>query len=185
MRALRPCCGPLRPSPVPGRLETAGSGRLEPLPDFKRPTEKVLRRWYRNSERTGIGLVCGDVSGGLELFEFEDANYFRRLGDSLTTTILATMDLSHLWHRLLDGYLEKTPGGGFHVLWRTPLPEGHQVREGNQKLACRPVADGGVQVLIETRGEGGYTVVAPSNGNVHPSQGEYSRIRGGFVSSRR
>ena len=161
--------------------QTAGSGDWSRF-QYQRPTEKVIRRWYRNPERTGIGLVCGEVSGGLELFEFEDAETFEAFERLIADHDSGDNGLARLWHRLLDGYLEKTPGGGFHVLWRTPLPAGHHVREGNQKLACRPRADGGVQVLIETRGEGGYTVVAPSDGNVHPSRGEYCRLRGGFAS---
>jgi hypothetical protein len=37
-------------------------------------------------------------------------------------------------------------------------------------------------VLIQTRGEGGYLVVAPSNGTVHPSGGAYRLVSGGFAS---
>jgi len=36
-----------------------------------------------------------------------------------------------------------------------------------------------VQVLIETRGEGGYTVEAPSHGTVHPTGGTYRLVSGG------
>ena len=35
-------------------------------------------------------------------------------------------------------------------------------------------------MLIETRGEGGYTILAPSNGRVHPSGGAWSLEAGGF-----
>jgi hypothetical protein len=37
------------------------------------------------------------------------------------------------------------------------------------------------QVLFETRGEGGYVVVAPSNGKVHPTGGAYTALRGSLV----
>lgn len=39
---------------------------------------------------------------------------------------------------------------------------------------------GKVKVLIETRGEGGYVVVAPSHGRVHPTGKPYTLLRGGF-----
>ena len=35
-----------------------------------RPTEAELAGWY--GSRTGVGLVCGSISGNLELFEFDD-----------------------------------------------------------------------------------------------------------------
>ena len=57
---------------------------------------------------------------------------------------------------------------------------------GNQKLASRPEASeqqdskrGSVRVLIETRGEGGYVIAAPSNGAVHPPGKPYRLLRGG------
>ena len=48
-------------------------------PDARRWTERQaflasedeVRAWYEGTARTGLGLVCGAVSGGLELFEFE------------------------------------------------------------------------------------------------------------------
>src|SRR5262249_6579491 len=36
--------------------------------------------------------------------------------------------------------------------------------------------------LIETRGVGGFIVIAPSNGKVHPSGGAYQLLRGGLAS---
>src|SRR5215212_4472814 len=70
----------------------------------KRPIEKVIHRWYSNPERTGIGLVCGDVSGGLELFEFEDADSFAAFARLLEDHDSGDKGLTRLWNRLLDGY---------------------------------------------------------------------------------
>ncbi len=77
--------------------------------------------------------------------------------------------------RIANGYLERTPSGGLHLLYRCTEPV-----EGNQKLASRSTADGGVQVLIETRGEGGWTVAAPSGGRTHPNGGEWQLLSGGI-----
>ena len=36
------------------------------------PTDAELTRWYADPRRAGIGYVCGRISGGLELLDFDD-----------------------------------------------------------------------------------------------------------------
>lgn len=141
----------------------------------RRPDETTVSTWY-SAGRTGIGYVCGAVSGGLEMFEFEDARTH--------AAFVATADalaLGDLVERVSGGYESLTPGGGVHWLYRS------SDIAGNTKLACRPKLPeeqtherDTVAVLIETRGEGGYTVEAPSSGTVHPSGAPY-RLRRGSV----
>lgn len=143
----------------------------------ERPTREQLHIWYVDVGRTGIGYICGAVSGGLELFEFEDQE---------TTEAFAALardtGLGDLVRRIRDGYLERTPGGGWHLLYRCAEIA------GNTKLARRPKLPheqrdpkDTIAVKIETRGEGGYVVAAPSNGRVHPSGGAYRLVRGGVA----
>ena len=93
----------------------------------------------------GIGIICGKVSGNLELLDFDDA------GSQFAP-----------WYSKLPSYLrdrlvvERSPSGGRHVYYRV---SGGEV-PGNRKLAMK--ADG--HVLIETRGAGGYVKCAPSAG---------------------
>jgi hypothetical protein len=59
--------------------------------------------------------------------------------------------------------IQSTTSGGFHMLYRC------SVIGGNQKLACRPKYDNNTKkskkdVLIETRGEGGYFCADPTPG---------------------
>ena len=136
-------------------------------------TEDEVRNWYSNG-RTGIGYVCGAVSGNLELFEFDCFLTYERF--KATAEALGRGDLVE---RVSAGYETKTPGGGIHWLYRC------EEIAGNTKLACRPKRPDekqherdNVKVLIETRGEGGYTVEAPSNGTVHPTGGAYLLVRG-------
>jgi putative DNA primase/helicase len=153
----------------------AEDGSKRPMGGWKRyqrerPTPEDLQQWYGgHSPRRGIGLVCGAVSGGLELLEFENAEAYAEL-------VAAAKDagLGELVERVEGGYLEESPGGGRHWLYRC--------REigGNTKLARRPGPGGTVEVLIETRGEGGYVVCAPSAGKVHPSGRPYVLVAGGF-----
>jgi putative DNA primase/helicase len=72
--------------------------------------------------------------------------------------------------KIAGGYTEFSPGGGTHWLYRC------SEISGSTKLANQKKGD----VLIETRGEGGYVIVAPSHGTVHPSGGKY-RIKSGGV----
>jgi putative DNA primase/helicase len=66
--------------------------------------------------------------------------------------------------------------GGVHWLYRAP--DG----QGNTKLAERlDRADPSKrEVLIETRGVGGFIVIAPSHGKVHPSGDAYKLVLGGL-----
>jgi len=63
---------------------------------------------------------------------------------------------------VMDAYFEMTPRG-VHLFWRCETIAGNQ----------RPAADAAGKVRIETRGEGGYVVVAPSYGDVHPTGTPY------------
>lgn len=119
-----------------------------------RPTEQELETLFANAgDGCGIGLVCGAVSGNLETLDFDDRG-------SAFESWKAQIPLA-LYSRLT---VEQTPSGGYHVYYRC---------EGigrNDKLAMTP--DG--KVLIETRGEGGFIVCAPTKG--------YSLIQGNFYS---
>ena len=136
----------------------------------ERASAKQVEEWY--GPRTGLGFVCGAVSGGLELLEL-DADF---LAEFKATA--EAVGLGPLLERIEAGYLERSPGGGWHLLYRCD-----EVR-GNTKLAQGPgptdpnTGRRTQEVLIETRGEGGYVVVAPSNGRVHPSGGRYELVSG-------
>lgn len=94
----------------------------------------------------GLGIVCGKVSGNLELLDFDDG------GSAFEPWFCGIPE--YLAKRLV---VEQSPSGGKHVYYR--VAEGYAV-PGNRKLALK--ADG--HVLIETRGEGGFVKCAPSKG---------------------
>lgn len=132
-----------------------------------RPSRDQIGAWYSDPNRTGVGFICGEVSGGLELFEFEG----RAVDAGIHTAFVKqarARGLGPLLDRLFAGYLEGTPSDGIHVLYRC-------TETGNEKLAKR--ADG--RDLIETKGEGGFCIVAPSNGTVHPKGGAWTLVSGG------
>lgn len=168
-------------------IPPVATGRKAPLGEWKdyqteRPHFTVMRNWYDAQTQYGVGLLCGQVSGNLEMLELEGAVQNNADFIVLIETAMATAGLDEIWDRLHDKYHEFTPAGGLHLLYRIsdhPVP-------GNTKIAERPkpVEDHTdkdratmaktpdaviMQTLIETRGEGGYVIVAPSQGPVHPS----------------
>ena len=144
----------------------------------RRPSTDQMRLWFSADTRTGLGVVCGPISGGLECLEFDDRAVYDQFKDAAQQT-----GLGDFVKQIEQGYCEDTPGGGVHWLYRC------EVVAGNTKLARRPKTSGEkqsqgdrVKALIETRGQGGFVVVAPSGGLVHPS-GQRYRLRSGAFES--
>ncbi len=127
-----------------------------------RPTDTDITAWFSGGTYDGLGIICGATSGNLEMLEVEGRA--THLVAELTQ-LMNDNGAGDLWNRLCTGYMEQSPSGGMHWLYRVDGPA-----RPNTKLARRPKTDGpGVDVLIETRGEGGFTVAAPSAGRTHPT----------------
>jgi len=78
-------------------------------------TEEELEAWY-SGDRTGVGVLCGQISDGLELFEFEGR------AKSLAKPCQEAaqkLGLGEIWLRVRDGYREITPTGGLHFFYRS------------------------------------------------------------------
>jgi hypothetical protein len=110
------------------------------------PTEAEVSAWFANNP-DALCILCGRASGNTEIIDFD-------AGGEL---------FAAWWKRIPPGLRDKlvvegTPSGGYHVDYRC-------VAEicGNLKLAQRH--DGQkVVTLIETRGEGGLFLCAPTPG---------------------
>jgi AAA domain/Bifunctional DNA primase/polymerase, N-terminal len=130
------------------------------------------------SNAQGFGIVTGAISGQLEMLELEGrAINAGCLQDA--REIAYASGLEYVWEILSSTYVEQTPSGGVHWLYRI---SDAQV-PGNTKLARRPGENGGVDVLAETRGEGGFVIVAPSHGDVHSSGAAWLRLNDSTPSS--
>jgi putative DNA primase/helicase len=168
-------------SPVPPRED----GTKAPLPDLRgddgEPTwmpyqttpasREHVEKWYRGRGR-GVGLALGP--GGSECFDFDSGDTYREYID-----LAHQVGLGELLERVRAGYEETSPGGGIHWLYRC------EVVEGSTKLAERPDAENPSKrkTLIETKGQGGFIIIAPTNGKVHPSGGAYKLVRGGLATT--
>jgi hypothetical protein len=114
-----------------------------------------LEYWFTRPFPVNIGIVCGKVSGGLLVLDFDtDAERVYPLWQAR-------------WPNAAKCPVVKT-GKGYHAYLRCPR------LAGNQNLA---VAGSG-EILVQTRGEGGYVVAPPS---VHPSGKRYELIHGTFT----
>jgi hypothetical protein len=105
-----------------------------------------------------VAIICGQVSGGLVCIDFDVKN-----GDKFSDwfSIIAT-NHQEILKRLV---IEQTPSLGFHVVFRTK-----EIIK-NTKLACNQDR----KATIETRGEGGYFVAAPSE-NYSICSGSFSHL---------
>lgn len=135
----------------------------------RRVTLGEITRWFQRSER-GIAVVTGEISGNLEALDIDSPETYRAWLERIREHSL----LRSVYERIAGGYLEATPGGGRHLLYRC------ETIGRNQTLARKPLANAqGYQTLIETRGAGGLLIIAPSDGHVHGSGRPYMLLHGG------
>lgn len=125
-------------------------------------TKSALESILGNPRATGIAVVCGAVSGNLEVIDIDVKN---DITGRLYQDFIAAIGQKD--PKLLDILvIAQTRSGGFHLLYRCAAAGRNEI------LARRPTTDAErkakpkqmVKVLIETRANGGYAVVAPTEG---------------------
>lgn len=125
------------------------------------PRQRTVERWFsEDAGERGVAVICGAVSGNLEVLDFDDrqiAEEFEVLCLSLGLYVLAECPKV------------ETPSGGCHIYLRCTTPV-----QGNTKLAMRRDIAAQPETVIETRGERGYVLAPPT---VTPS-GRYRFLRG-------
>lgn len=108
----------------------------------QRPSRSHIEDLYATHQFTMVGLVSGRISGGLECLDFDTLSGYQSF--QLTAK---TSELAPLVARIEAGYSEMSPKG-MHLLY-----------------FCESVGRSlklNQQLKIETRGEGGFVVIAPS-----------------------
>ncbi|QLH52772.1 MAG: hypothetical protein CH6_0081 [Candidatus Kapaibacterium sp.] len=136
---------------VPGTKKPAVSWKVY---QERLPTIEEARKWFQRKHPMDVAIVAGRVSGNLEFIDIDN-----HIGDADR--------IFWEWKEILNGTLpglfdklviQKTQSGGYHIVYRA-----NTVISGNTKLASR-VVNGKHDTFIETRGEGGYALVYPSDG---------------------
>ncbi|WP_174501635.1 bifunctional DNA primase/polymerase, partial [Streptacidiphilus melanogenes] len=177
----------------------ADGTKMPNLPKWKQyQTERTTLaqhdKWFApdryDGAHTGIGYICGSVSGNVGMVEFEG----RAVVDNLLDEAAELMDahgLIELWDQLTTGYTRTSPSGGVHIDFRIvdgPVPRGTKIAqrpardeeltaEERDRLKKNPKANV-LRCLVETRGEGNLVVVDPSHGTVHRTGLPYQRRSG-------
>lgn len=116
---------------------------------------------------SGIGVIGGPVSGGLEVLDFDRPGAFETWRE-----IVAQQD-PELINKLP---VVATPAGGYHVYYRSEAAEGC----GKLAEASTPFARGSSTgtVIVETKARGGYVIAPPSPAACHASGIVYRQVSG-------
>lgn len=144
-----------------------------PLLPWKRlqtelPSDADLDRWFADG-KSMIGLVSGSVM----CIDFDE-----KYAVGILARFVKRAEEVGLDYLLGDLLRQRTKNNGFHLVFRC---DGQRI--GNEKLASRPPTEAELAandqvtefVMIETRGDGGYFVIAPSAGYVL-EQGDWTAI---------
>jgi hypothetical protein len=110
-----------------------------------------------------ISIVCGEISGNLEVLDF-DVKWLASCYDDFMTELVNTFP--EIVEKLV---IESTPSGGYHIYYRCAGIG------GCHKLAGRWI-DGEKKYFIESKGKGGLITCAPSP-NYALVQGDLTQIQ--------
>lgn len=112
----------------------------------KLPTPQQVEHWFAG-QPDAICIVAGAVSGNLEVIDFDyQADQFEAWKALVPEELLAKLVIEH------------TQSGGRHVIYRVD-----EAICGNIKLSQSQI-DGKIETHIETRGDGGLFLCAPTEG---------------------
>lgn len=129
--------------------------------------EKTIQKWYHDDQSLSVGVVCGEVSGGLEVIDLDGGAF----AESYNALIRANMP--GLLEKLV---IEQSPSGGMHYAYRCEEVEGNTpIAKTTKELPGHKRGADGLTTLIETRGHGGYIVTYPTRG-YEIKQGDWSSV---------
>jgi len=110
-----------------------------------------------------IGLACGKVSGSIEVIDCD----IKGLSDNKVIFDEFVATVMYMQPDLMPKItVQGTMNGGFHFIYRCEKIEGNKKLSGRLATAyeLQEKPHEKVKTVLETRGEGGYIVVAPSEG---------------------
>ena len=163
-------------SVVPMRLDGSKAPSLSSWKDYmlRLPTEQELDQWFQRP--AGIGLICGAVSGGLEVIDFDMAELIWPLLSMVPTSLkerLAIYETPGGWH--LAYRCSAICGNRKLASWEAAKSPSEKANGHRECTGFKPIGKG---VRIETRGEGGLIVAEGSPLSVHLSGLPYCHYMG-------
>lgn len=162
-------CHALGLCPLPIRADGSKAPAVESWSKDERLPWSELLPLFRGE--VGLALVCGPVSGNLELLDFDSGDLFEPWLEQIES------QAPQLPQQII---ILSTPRGGFHVPYWV---EGQAV-PGNHKIAMAPALNAAGQMapktLIETRGYGGYYLTHPSPPACHELNKPYTWVQGSY-----
>lgn len=171
-------------SVIPSGLDSTGKRRpsLSTWVEYqqRRMTEAEIEKNFASpqirsiSEVSGITLVCGKVSDGLEVIDVDVKNDPTRSEDHPEGTLWAEfweLIREHLPERAGEFVIVETKSKGRHILYRFAEPE------RGRDLASRPAMDGekGPRPMIELKAEG-WSIPTPPTPGYTLRQGSYDAL---------
>lgn len=159
-------------------MPIAADGSKAPtMPTWKWLQERILSHEEIDKNfRPGLGIaiIGGEVSGNLEVLDFDIPEQGRWAGHCFFDEWLDQLD-ADLYDAISSMPTVRTAGGGIHLYYRC------ESIDGNTKLAavqypagCEPPE----KTIIETRGRGGYVLAPGCPPECHPHGKEYELING-------
>ncbi|QEG01600.1 hypothetical protein Mal15_56770 [Stieleria maiorica] len=125
------------------------------------PVCAEMRDWTKH--KIGFGLVCGRVSRGVEVLDFDE------LADAVFPRWLGKLPVL-IRHGLC---VVETPSHGYHVIYRSD-----RVCRSEKIAMTANDENGHRKTIIESRGEGAYIVAAGSPVETHISGRPYCQVMG-------
>lgn len=127
--------------------------KLPALPTWKpyqsqRIKEEEVESLFNGANVRGLAIICGAISGSLEVIDVDTKH---DTTGALWSDLRGLIEdnLPELYKRLV---IAQTKNGGYHIYYRCSSIA------GNLKLATKQNRE----VLIETRGQGGYVIAPPT-----------------------
>lgn len=163
-------------SVIPLRLDGTKGPSLDSWKQYSErlPTTKELEVWF--SRPAGIGIICGIVSKGLEVLDFDMAELIWPLVSMLPSSLvdrLAIYETPGGWH--LAYRCNEICGNRKLASWESPSSICQQANGHRECTGFQAIGKG---VRIETRGEGGYIVGEGSPIAVHRNGLPYCHYMG-------
>jgi hypothetical protein len=138
------------------------------------PTSDELTSWFNGHTPMGLCIFCGNVSGGLEVLDFDEVDTYHEF-----VRLVRELGYDALLQRLL---IEHSPRPGVHLAYLCDEID-HNTKLARVKIGVLSTGKDHVKTLIETRGEGGLIIVAPTPAGIHPEIKErgYELIQGDWT----